>query len=365
MAGERAEAVADFGSIVAELEPLQDDYDREPLLSLQRRTGGVLAAISARNHGERTDEELTELAGLCSNLDPFETEASVAPPLDALRMDLIKLELAYGVSLDSSLREAPKLRASKIMSFRVATGTLLFLLAQRTLDFSDIVADGFRQLDAIAMLKETTQLDDPGVMREYDGKSRIWSAGSDELLVGNMIVAVFGLAAANQLDRIPLARWRSDGAAHPQGGRVVQLTDHLEGLFVTGTIDAWSTVLTPLTSDWAAHAASSLAATLLKRLAPDALLVSQALWVHYLQQPHLASLVARYLDYLVTSQWNVCIATPQLFELGTPSLAPLAKALADPAEGWAKIRCILQAALSVVPLASDENARTTIEAMQD
>jgi hypothetical protein len=203
------------------------------------------------------------------------------------------------------------------MSFRATNGVLLFTLAQRTLDFSDIVIDGLAQLDALAMLAEQIASSSRDVMQRYDGVQRTWSPGSDELLVGNMIAAVFGLAAMNQLDCLPLARWRADGEAHPQGGRVVLLVDHLEGLFVTGEVDAWATVLKCPTTDWAHHAASSLAATLLERLAPDALLVAQALWVHYLKQPHLAPLVAHYLDYLVVQQWRVRMAMPALFGPGT------------------------------------------------
>jgi tetratricopeptide (TPR) repeat protein len=364
MAGQRGEAVAEFGAIVAALDPLQADYEREPLLSLQRRTGGVLSATAGWSAGERTDEELSKLVGLCSNLDPFETDAPVAPPLDTLRLDLIRLELACGASLDGSLREAPKVRASPIMSFRAGGGPVLFTLAQRTLDFSKVVADGLRQLDALAMLAEQIAMDDRDVMREDDGKPRTWSPGADELLIGNMTVAVFGLAAANELDRLPFARWRADGAAHPQGGRVVQLVDHLEGLFVTGAIEPWATVLNCPSSDWSHHAASALAATLLERLAPDALLVAQALWVHYFKQAHLAPLVVHYLAYLVTRQWRAVVAMPALFGSAAPSLPPLVAALAGPGEGWPKVRTVLQAALLAVPLAVDDNARTTIEGME-
>lgn len=365
MSGDRAGAVADFGDIVAALEPIQADYEREPLLSLQRRAGGVLKAASGSITGERNVEELTKLTGMCSNLDPFETEASVAPPLDTLRMDLISLELACGASLEASLREGPKLRTSPFMSFRATNGTLLFTLAQRTLDFSDVVADGLAQLDALAMLAEQMAGGDRDIMQHYDGVQRTWSPGSDELLVGNMIAAVFGLAAANQLDRLPLVRWRADGEAHPQGNRVVQLVDHLEGLLVMGTVDAWATVLKCPTADWAHHAASALAATLLERLAADALLVAQALWVHYLKPAHLAPLVAHYLDYLAVHQWRVRSRMPDLFGPDAPSLAPLAAALADPAQGWPKVRAILQAALAIVDLALDDPSRTAIEAMTD
>lgn len=365
MAGECAEAVSEFGGILAALEPMQADYESEPLLSLQRRSGGVLSALSGWHEGKRPVEELTKLVGMCSNLDPFETKGSVAPPLDTLRIDYISLELAYGASLDGSLREAPKLRASPFMSFRATSGTLLFTLAQRTLDFSDIVADGLAQLDALAILAEQMASGDKDVMRRVDGANRAWSPGSDELLVGNMVAAAFALAAANQIDRLPLDRWRADATAHPQGGRVVKLVDHLEALFVNGTINAWATVLKAATIDWSHHASSSLAATLLERLGPDALLVTHGLWVHYLRQPHLAPLVANYVDYLAVRQWRARVAMPGLFVPEPQSFAPLREALDDKEIGWPKFRRVLQAALSIVPLAVDDNARITIEAMSD
>ena len=250
------------------------------------------------------------------------------------------------------------------MSFRASSGPVLFTLAQRTLDFSKVVADGLRQLDAFAMLSEQAELVDRDVMREDDGKSRTWPPGADELLIGNMIVAVFGLAAANELDRLPLPRWRADGAGHAQGGRVVQLVEHLEGLFVTGGIEPWETVLQCPSSDWSHHAVSALAATLLERVSLSALLVAQSLWVHYLKQPHLEPLSAQYLANLVTRQWRAAVATLDLGGSGSASFEALISSVEGPADGWLKVQTVLQAALLAVPLAVDDNARKTIEGMK-
>ena len=144
----------------------------------------------------------------------------------------------------------------------------------------------------------------------------------------------------------------------------MRLIDHLEGLFVTGAIDPWATVRECASGDWSHHAASSLAATLLQRLAPDALLVAQALWIHYLKPAHLAPLVVHYLEYLVTRQWRAIVTMPAMFGSAAPSLSPLVIALADSGEAKSKLRAVLQAALRAVPLALDDNARTTIEEME-
>jgi hypothetical protein len=363
MGGDRGQALREFGQVVAALEPMQADYECEPLLSLQRRSGGVLSASVGWTAGERTNEEMTKLVGMCSNLDPFVTDAPVAPPLDTLRLDLIRLELACGASLDGSLQQAPALRASPFMSFRAGSGPVLFELAQRTLDFSDIVIDSTRMLDALAMLAEQIAMNDRDVMRADDGKARDWSEGADEILVGHVVVATFALAAAGQLDRLPIERWRADAAAHPQCGRVEQLVNHIEGLFITGTVEAWGTVLKCPSTDWSHHAISALAATLLERLAPDALLVAQSLWVHYLKAPHLRHLAEHYATYLACRQWTVLMKFPAMFG-SSESTEPLATALAAPGQGWSKLRTLLQAVLSIVPLAADDNARKTIEAME-
>lgn len=364
MVGQRGRAIKEFGFVLEALEPLQTDYDREPLLSLQRRTAGVLAATAGWSAGERTDEDLSRLVGICSNLDPFDTDAPVAPPLDALRLDFMRLELACGGSLDGSLREAPKLRASPFTSFREVSGRILFTLAQRTRDFSDVVADGLRQNDALAMRAEYIADGASRVMREYDGKPRTWPPGAEELLIGNMVAAVFGLAAANELDRLPLAQWRVDGVAHHQGGRAVQLAEHLEGLFITGATEPWAAVLQCPSGDWSHHAASALAATLLERLPPHALLIAQSLWVHYLRQEHIAPLVASYLQQLVTHQWRDGVAMLALLGSAVPALSPLIVALASSSEGWHKVREVLQAALLAVPMPVDDMTRMTIEGME-
>lgn len=250
------------------------------------------------------------------------------------------------------------------MSFRASGGPVLFALAQRTLDFTDVVADGLRQIDALAMLSEQIAMDDRNVLRQDDGKPRSWQPGADELLIGNMIVAVFGMAAANELDRLPLRQWRTDGARHPQGGRIVQLVDHLEGLFATGEIAPWAAVLQCPTCDWSHHAVSALAATLLERLSLNQLLVSQALWVHYLKQPHLAPLAAQYLEKLVTRQWRATIVEFDLVWSGSASFDALVSSVDSPANGWLKVQAVLQAALLAVPSAVDDNARKTIEGMK-
>ncbi|NMN07515.1 MULTISPECIES: hypothetical protein [unclassified Novosphingobium] len=364
MGSDRGRAVREFGQVVAALAPMQADYECEPLLSLQRRCGGVLSAAAGWTVGERTDEEMTKLVGMCSNLDPFVTDAPVAPPLDTLRLDLIRLEIACGASLDRALQEASALRASPFMSLRAGSGPVLFELAQRTLDFSEIVIDGTRLLDALAMLAEQIAMNDLYVMRVDDGKARDWSEGANEILVGHVVVATFALAAADQLDRLPIARWRADAAAHPQGGRVEQLADHIEGLFITGTVEAWGTVLKCPSTDWSHHAISALAATLLERLAPDALLVAQSLWAHYLKEPHRRQLAEHYATYLASRQWAVLTKFPALFGSSESGTQSLATAIAAPGQGWSKLRTILQAALAIVPLAADDNARKTIEAME-
>ncbi len=364
MGGDRGGAVREFGQVVSALEPMQAEYQSEPLLSLQRRSGGTLSATVGWTAGERTDEEMMNLVGMCSNLDPFVTDAPIAPPLDTLRLDLIRLELACGASVDGSMKEAPALRASPYMSFRAASGPVLFELAQRTLDFSDIVIDGTRMLDALAMLAEQIAMNDRDVMRVDDGKARDWTEDADEILVAHVVVATFALAAADQLDRLPVARWRADAAAHPQGGRVEQLVDHIEGLFITGTVDAWGTVLKCPSTDWSHHAISALAVTLLERLAPDALLVAQSLWVHYFREPHHRQLAEHYVTYIASRQWAELMKSPAMFNSSESTIQPLVKAIAAPGQGWSKLRTILQAALRIVPLAADDNARKTIDAME-
>lgn len=361
-AGDRPTAISEFGTVVAALEPMQADYKVEPLLSLQRRAGGVLTALVDR---DRQEVDPKNLIGMCSNLDPFVTEASVAPPLDTLRLNLIVLELAHGVSLDCSLREAPLLRASTIMSFRSVSAGPLFTLAQRTRNFANIVGDGLAQFDALAMLAEEVPNNDRDVMRRHDGRVRPWIAGADELLIGNIIIALFDLAAADELDRLPLERWRSDAVAHANAARVVGLIDHIEKLFITGETEAWATVLNSASQDWSIHVASTLAATLLEQLTPEALLVCHSLWAHYFVQPHLRGPIAASVECMVMRRWRPFMAVPAMFVSPRTSLPGLLAAMDDPGNGWSKIRMVLQAALAAAPLPAGDQCRLTIETMAD
>lgn len=203
------------------------------------------------------------------------------------------------------------------------------------------------------------------VMGHYDGRLRPWAEGAVELLIGNMIVALFDLAAANELDRLPLAQWRADAGAHANAGRVINLIDHLERLFVTGETDAWATVVEPISPDWSAHIASTLAAVLLERLAPDELLTCHALWSHYLVQPHLRVPVAASAALMVTRDWRSMIATPGLFVSPNTSFTQMRAAINDPSFGWSKTRAVLLAALAASQLPEGDQSRATIESMAD
>jgi hypothetical protein len=225
---------------------------------------------------------------------------------------MIKLQLAHGGSLDDSIREATHLRSSPIMSLRAAAAVPLFALAQQTRDFAHIVSEGIGQLDALAMLTEQIANDDLDVMREYDRKRRPWADGADELIIGNIMVALFELAATDELDSLPIARWREDAVAHPNAHRIVALIDHICGLFVTATADGWGTVVNSASQDWACHAASALAATLLGRIGPRELLICHAMWVSYFERPHLHNLLASACEQQVTRQWTLASAAPAL-----------------------------------------------------
>lgn len=358
--GDRATAVTGVGAVVSALRPMQADRAVEPLLSLQRRAGGILKALA---DGGCTVAELKKLIGLCSDLDPFVIDAPVAPPLDMLRIDLINIELSHGASLDCSLREAPLLRSNPFTTFRSISAGPLFAVAQRTRFFTQIVGDGLRQLDALAMASEQVANGVHDAMGLYDDQLRPWPEGHDELLIGNMIVALFDMAAANELDQLPLAQWRADAGAHTNAGRVISLIDHLDRLFFTGATDAWPTVVNPTTSDWSTHIASALAATLLDRLGPDALLACHGLWAHYFTQPNLRVPAADSVAFMVERDWRRVANTPAIFASPRTSIPPLRAAIADPSLGWSKTRLVLQAAMEAVALPEGDQTRDMIESM--
>ena len=164
---------------------------------------------------------------------------------------------------------------------------------------------------------------------------------------------------------LPLERWRMDAVAHANAARVVGLIDHIEKLFITGETEAWATVLNSASQDWSIHVASTLAATLLERLTPEALLVCHSLWAHYFVQPHLRGPIAASVECMVMRRWRSLMAVPAMFVSPRTSLPCLLAAMDDPGNGWSKIRMMLQAALAAAPLPAGDQSRLTIEAMAD
>jgi tetratricopeptide (TPR) repeat protein len=363
MADDHAQAIARFGEVIAALAPMQPDLDSEPVLSLQRRSGGVLAAIMRWNLEGGATDEAPNLVGMCSNLDPFKTDAPLAPPLDFLIMDLFRIDLAYGADMSLADYYADTLRATPILSLRVVVAPYLFEFARRTRRFETIVREGLIQADALTEGADQRSRGVIAPMAHADGVARPWMSGAHELLLANMITAVFDLAAANELDSLPLVEWRSAARANPEAGSISSLVDYLEALFVSGEIDPWEDVLKPRSQLWTEHLMASLAATILQPLTPEPLMICHGYWVSYLAKSHLSAMIASSIGMLVAGQWAAMCRVPRLMASPATSVPAILMAVAAPSTGWQRARTVLVAAMEAAPRASDDVSRAAIEAI--
>jgi hypothetical protein len=146
---------------------------------------------------------------------------------------------------------------------------------------------------------------------------------------------------------------------------VVALVDHLEALFVTFAINPWEAFIGSSATDWSHHAATSLAATVIDRLAPSALVQCHGLWPHLFVHPHIHEPIGNAVGRLIASQWRRLAAMPAMFSNPRVTLPPLLFAIGDDTAGWVKARAVLQASLDGAAVPSADNARQVIEAMAE
>lgn len=364
VAGHHEIAIDQFDAFVEELQPMQADLESEPVLSLQRRFGGILSAINNWNEKVLDDDQLANLAGLCSNLDPFETDVPDPPPLDVLQMDLMRIDIAFGSGPTRALKYATILRKTPFLSLRCVLAAYFFELSRKTGDFANVVADGITQVDAMGAMAEAKAKGGFKAMQHYDGISRSWVAGTEDLLTSYVIAAVFEISVDGELEKLPIDRWRADLVGLSQAGGVLEFVNFLDGLFVARTVDPWQGVLNPTISNWANHLMASLAATKLGSVSPSQLIQCHGLWAHYLRMDPLHQMASIAVSRLVSAQWKEACSTPALLVAPKLNVPAISAAAALPSDDWSKTKTVLKTAIQAVTLASNDQSRAAIEAIE-
>jgi hypothetical protein len=363
MAGDHEDALARFGQILTDLEPLQAEADVEPHLSLQRRIAAILSGITAIREGKAPPDVVATLAGLCSVIDRLDPPQDHAPPLDFMVRDALEVELHYALDLSRATAYAERLRRTSYVTLLSIMAFDLFRLATRTGDYSQVVADGVAQMRAAAVTQIARRDGSSTALALIGNADPEWPEDFDQLLVAHVIAAVFRLVASGPCSAIPVTAWRDALPNRAHAEPVRKLVNLIDGMLVSATFDPWRDVLSPPNPHWTNHLIAAIAATTEAPLTPEGLLRCHGLWVHYCAGPPLHDLVGPPIAELVASQWsNMCLFPGTLTNPGR-GIPALRRAIATDAKPWHRIKAILSAAVLAVGLAPGDTARASIEAI--
>lgn len=361
MMGEHAEAIADFGSLLDELDEMQAAYEEEPLRSVQRAIGGELSALANPPPDMSLGEAAAKLVGIPSLLEPLAGSATVVPvPLDFIRQHLIDLEARHGTNLELALTQASKVRATRFRALRSPSQSPLFQLALRSGDFSEVMRDALDAADALAAMAASRARGITNPILLDQTAPLPWAPTLDEFPVRYLIAALFGAAAADRVGDLPFARWRDEADAHPEGKRLRALVDTAEAFFIAKARAPWPEVERPAAGPWENLVLAALASTITEPMTPERLLACHVLWIHFLAQPVIDLLTANSVAPLIASQWRDAARSPALFINPRIMLPRLLAATDSENRGWSSTHRILSAALEGVRLAPDDPARQVI-----
>jgi hypothetical protein len=363
MAGKHEDALARFGQVLADLEPLQAQADTEPLLSLQRRIAGVLSGITAIREGKVPPETAADLAGICSVLDRLDPPPAHPPPLDFMIRDTLEVELHYAKSFARAEAYAERLRQTPYVTLLSIMAFDLFELATRTGDYSHIVADGVRQLRATSIANIARQSGNYSALMTVGDADPDWPTDFDLFILTHVLAATLRIVANGQGSAIPIAAWRTALPDRPHARLLRNLVDQIDGLFVAASLDAWHLVVEPGDTYWASHLVAAIAATTETPRTPEELLRCHGLWAHYCAGQPLHDLVGPPVADLVAGQWsNMCLFPGSLTDPGR-GIPALRRALALQGPPWQQIKAILSAAAIATGLRSDNPVRASIAAI--
>jgi len=356
--GRHEKALERFESVIGDLEPLQPGLAQEPLLSLQRRIGGVIAMLNNLDDPKTPRDAPANLAAFCSTVDPLTTEATHPLPLDFILRDLFEIETRCAATLRRAKRYADRLRSSPYLSLQLILTAPLLTLATRTGDVAPIVSDGVRQLRAATIANRLRGDDARWALSLMDDSDPDWPQGFDQLLVMHVLIAVLEMARRGRTAELPVAVWREALPDRPHARELRRLVDWTDGLFMSGTIDAWAAIRDG-SAGWADQMIAAIAATTEQPRTPGELLRCHGLWVHYTAQRPIHDLAGPAMAELVADQWsNICLIPSQL---DAPSRVPfIRRAIDREASPWRRTKAILSAALSAVRIAGEDPLRAQI-----
>ncbi len=364
-AGDNPRAVDRFAAGLQLLDRVQLDAMVEPVYSLHKRIGHTLMWVEALSSGRPPAKFSEPPPACCSSLEPMAGERPAQTPVDFSISNLVRFEQSTG-SGDVHLRSyADRLRTSPYVTVRaVALQTIIQWRVQhlRTDGFLTDVASLGR---ALAISQETrTGSEVDGLRKISDTAAPSLTTSHHEVMRSYSLRAVFAIAARGLIDEPLIASWREEVAAANVGEAFDAWLDLLEGLFVSGMIDAEAT-LRRRDIDWTTQCLVSLRTSMDHQTEPSLLIWCHGLWLRTLGHLPDRQWIGDDVATLVADGWARCADRPFLLSTPRTSVPALREAIAAADHGWSRVKRIVAAALNAVRYEAGAVAREALATFPD
>lgn len=364
-AGDNSHAVDRFAAGLQQLDRVQSDAMAEPIYSLQKRVGHTLMWVQASSSGKPPAKFSEPPPACCSSLDPMTGEQPDQTPIDFPLLDLVRFERVTGVSDEHFRAYADRLRTSPYITVRVVALETIVQWRVRHLHTAGFLTDVAALVRTLAVAQDTRTGGEAGGLRKVsDVSPSTLTTGHDEMMRSYSLRAVFAIAARGLIDDSLIASWREEVAAANVGRAFDAWLDLLEGLFVSGMVNAEAT-LRCRDIDWTMQCLASLRVSMDDAIEPSLLIWCHGLWLRTLGHLPDREWIGDEVAALVANGWTRCADRPFLLSTPRTSVPKLREAIAVPDHGWSRAKRIIAAALNAVRYDAGTMAREALAACSD
>ena len=359
--GDNQRALDCFKSGLEELDAMQPDVDSDPVYSLQRRIGHTGMWVSSQAAGRNVPEDYSEpTPGLCSDLEPLKEERDKGTPIDYIFAQFVEFEEICKLGDALFVRYADRGTDSEHVAVRVSFLERAFRWRLEKVESGGLL-EGIVGLARCLVATREQMSRDAGESEEVIVCDKGTGLGSAEfeLVQVYMLIGMFSFVAHSKVTEGLVSSWRNEAERLNVKRGLEDWFDLVEGLFVTGRIDA-EEYTKVRDGSWINQCLASLCWANGDEIDPSSLIGCHGLWLSYFERLPKRNLVAHDVAELVSQSWGRCAARPFLLRSPRLTVPALRSAIAAPVDGWEKVTLVLRAALDTVPLEAGTMVRRSL-----
>lgn len=365
-AGNSQIALKYFAEGIEALDGIQAQAETDEVFGIQKRAGHTMMWVSAVTAGKQVPARFVEPPpACCSSLDEIPADRPEPTPIEFIIEELVDVEAKIGGNSNLFGRYSKRLLSSRYALLRFAHASLAVEHRLRTLELDGLVEAAIEQAHGFVVAREQRigATASPNTMILVAENRPQLDRPHVEIVWSVIILGLFALTARGKIQEMPLERWREDAVRLNAPPEVARLLDTIEGVFVSGSIEAEQLLTT--STNWADQCVASLMVGTADDTEPKLAVRCHGLWALHLAQVPNRLVIADDVAMLVSNVWRRLSERAFLLFSPSTSVPALRSALATPLDGWAKVKVILSAALAATNLPSNDPARSSIKAIKE